>query len=279
MATTTTTFTFDLEDHRPSPHAWPARYPAITAELLDWMDERDICATVFVVGELAARDPHLVRSVADRGHEIGLHNWQHVQLTAQSPEQFRDGLRRGRQVIEDLTGTPLAGFRAPTGSLVPASHWAVDVLADEGFEYSSSVCPGRNPINSYPGAPRGPFRYPNGLLEFPAPVSGFGPLQLPYLGGTYIRVLPPPVLRLLDRLAPPTEGAVIYCHPYDFDVDEPFWWVPDVGWLSPLLWWGRAGMRRKVDALTAGGTSAPLGEQLERARLGPVFDPRPQRAA
>jgi peptidoglycan-N-acetylglucosamine deacetylase len=270
-----TTFTFDLEDHRPSPQAWPARYPAITESILDWMDGRGIRATVFVVGELAQRDPDLVRAVADRGHEIGLHNWRHVQLTAQRPDEFRAGIRRGKAALEDVIGSPVLGFRAPTGSLVPASSWAVDILAEEGYRYSSSVCPGRNPINSFPGAPEEPFRYPNGLLEFPAPVSGLGPFKLPYLGGTYIRVLPEPAHRVFRWLAPVTDGAVIYCHPYDFDVDEPFWWVGDVGWLSPLLWMGRSGFTAKLERLTAGGTSAPLGDQLHRAEQGPVFDPTP----
>jgi polysaccharide deacetylase family protein (PEP-CTERM system associated) len=228
---------------------------------------------VFVVGELAAADPALVRVVADRGHEIGLHNWSHVQLTTQTPDDFRAGVRRGKALLEDITGREVLGFRAPTGSLVPASRWAVDVLVDEGFAYSSSVCPGRNPINSYPGAPREPFRYRTGLLEFPAPVAGFGPLQIPYLGGTYLRVLPRPVHRVLRAVTPVPDAGVIYCHPYDFDPDEPFWWVADVGWLSPLLWWGRDGLIPKLERLTTDGTAPPLGEQLDRARRGPVFDP------
>jgi len=269
------TFTFDLEDHRPSAAAWPARYPAITRTMLDWMDAVGITSTVFVVGTVAEARPALVREVAARGHEVALHNWEHVQLTAQDPTSFRAGVRRGKALLEDLVGDEVAGFRAPTGSLVPATAWAVEILRDEGFSYSSSVCPGRNPINSFPGAPHGPFRYGNGLIEFPAPVAGAGPLQIPFLGGTYIRIIPSILHRALLRCQPPAAGAVIYCHPYDFDRGEPFWWVADVGALSPLLWVGRRGLARKLERLVRGGTAGPLRHQLAAARQGPVFDPRP----
>src|SRR6185312_14010591 len=97
--------------------------------------------------------------------------------------------------------------------------------------------------------------------------------QIPYLGGTYLRVLPRLALRLLCALQPPAEGAVLYCHPYDFDPDEPRWWVADVGPLTPLLWMGRRGLRAKLDRLVAAGTTPPLRDRLVDASLGPVFDP------
>ena len=271
-------FTFDLEDHRPSGAPWGPRYRGVTIDLLEWLAERDITATVFVVGTLALDDPALVRAVADRGHEIGLHNWSHTQITRQTPQGFRDGVRRGKGLLEDLVGDAVIGFRAPTGSLVPSTAWAVDVLLDEGYRYSSSVVPGHNPLNGFPGAPGRPFTYANGLAEFPAPMAGIGPAQLPYLGGTYLRILPRPALRLLCALEPPADGAVLYCHPYDFDAGEPFWWVDDVGPLSPLLWLGRRGLRAKVGRLVAAGTTPPLRDRLVEASLGPVFDPFAGRA-
>jgi len=267
------TFTFDLEDHRPSTSAWPPRYPELTERVLDWMDEQHITATVFVVGEIAERHPELVRAVADRGHEIGLHNWQHIQLTAQEPKAFRAGIRKGKALLEEVSGTEVIGFRAPTGSLTPESAWAIDILKEEGYRYSSSVCPGRNPINCFIGAPIYPFTYTNGLAEFPAPVAGFRLFNIPYLGGTYIRVLPSFLLRTIFRFAPRREGAVLYCHPYDFDTEEPFWWVADVGPLSPLLWMGRKTINRKLEVLIKDGVTGPLRDRLDTARAGQVFDP------
>lgn len=266
-------FTFDLEDHRPSRDAWPARFPEYTRRMLDWMDDHGIRATVFAVGEVAADHPDLVREVAARGHEIGLHNWQHLQLFLQTPAEFEAGIRRGKAVLEDITGVEVLGFRAPTGSMTRATSWSLEILAEAGFGYSSSVCPAPNPINGFPGAPRVPFMWSCGMAEFPAPLIGSGRFNLPYLGGTTIRLLPTPLLQVCNRLTPDTGNTILYCHPYDFDEDEPFWWVEDVGRLAPLLWVGRRGMWRKLDRLVAGGTAPPLGEQLDLARAGGVFDP------
>lgn len=268
------TFTFDLEDHRPADRPWPARYPRLTRVVLDWLDDHAISATVFVVGSLALDHPDLMVEIAARGHDVALHNWEHVQLTAQTPAQFREGVRRGKATLEDLTGTEVVGFRAPTASLVPATTWAVDVLVEEGFAYSSSVCPAPNPLNGFPGAPLAPFTFAGGLCEFPVRIARLGPVQLPFLGGTYLRVLPRPVVSLLCRRYPP-DATPLYCHPYDFDVDEPFWWVGDVGWMSPLLWVGRRSLLAKLERLAAHGTAPPLRDQLERARAGVVFDHRP----
>jgi hypothetical protein len=196
-----------------------------------------------------------------------------VQLPRQTPDGFRDGVRRGKAVVEDLVGAEVRGFRAPTGSLVPVSAWAVDVLLDEGYAYSSSVIPGHNPLYGFPGAPDRPFTYTNGLAEFPVSMAGIGPLRVPFLGGTYLRLLPRPALDLLRRVDPPPDGAIVYVPPYDFDRDEPFWWVDDVGMLSPLLWAGRRGLRAKLEALARAGTTPPLGERLVDAAIGPVFDP------
>lgn len=267
------TFTFDLEDHRPHSDAWPSRYPDLTRALLGWLDERAITATVFIVGTLASEAPDLVNEIAERGHEIGLHNWHHVALTSQTPRSFREGVRRGKALLEELTGRTVAGFRAPTGSLVPNTLWAVDVLAEEGFSYSSSVVPGRNPLHSFPGAPTHPFRHQSGLAEFPAPMSGPKWCALPFLGGTYLRLIPQRVHDAMARSAPIEPGAFLYCHPYDFDTDERFWWVGDVGPLSPLLWIGRRGLLAKLDHLMAMGSAPPLGNLLDLADRGGIWSP------
>jgi len=259
------TLSFDLEDHRPSPDAWPERYTASTERLLAWLEERKIRATVFVVGELAAAEPALVRSIADAGHEIGLHHWQHVQLMRQTPDEMRDGARRGKAVLEDLLGVPVLGFRAPTASLVRQTVRAADILAEEGYAYSSSVIPARNPLFGFDGLPSHPFRWPSGLAEFPMHVGGIGPVKLPYVSGTYLRILPWPVIRALTANQPWAAGASTYFHPYDIDPDEPFWWLDDAGWMSPLLWLNRKHMLDRLDKLFADGGAPPLGELLHLA--------------
>lgn len=273
------TFTLDLEDHRPDERA-ELRFPSLTARLLDDLDDLGVRATVFVVGELAERVPALVAEIAQRGHEVGLHGWRHEPLPTRTPGQLRHEVHRGRALLEDVTGAAVVGFRAPTFSLVPDSAWATDVLADEGFTYSSSVLPARNPLFGWPGAPTGPFRWPSGLVEVPCPVAGVGPAAVPTLGGVYLRVLPWGVVRR-TRNRPSTPLPWIYAHPYDFDPDEPFWVVPDAGPAgSRLLWRHREAMWPRVAALLRTGAAGSLGDRvaaLDRGTL-PVF-PAPAAAS
>ena len=142
----------------------------MTREVLDFLDAREVRGTFFVVGETAEAHPELVREVAARGHEVGLHGWRHQPLTELTADAFRADAQRGKDLLEELTGAPVLGFRAPTFSLVPESRWAVDVLADTGFTYSSSVLPARSPLFGDPTLPTTPFRWPNGLVELPCPV-------------------------------------------------------------------------------------------------------------
>lgn len=267
------TFTLDLEDHRPHP-AIEARHPAVTRRILDELDQRGITGTFFIVGVIAEAEPKLVREIAGAGHELGLHGWRHKVLTEQTPDELADHLRRGKELLEDLGQQEVVGFRAPTFSLVAETVWATDVLLDAGYRYSSSVLPGPSPLYGFPGAPRDPFRWPNGLAELPVATTGLGRAQLPYLGGTYLRVLPRPLITLAHRRG----GRRLpwtYVHPYDIDTEEPYWVVPDAGWMSPALWIGRAGLLAKLDHLGDGDGrfGPPLRDRIHLADEGPVFRP------
>lgn len=273
------TFTLDLEDHRPSAAA-PFRVPALLDELLGLLDELAVVGTVFVVGELADRHPDLVRAVVEGGHEVALHAWRHVPLTDLSPDDFRRETARAKARLEDLAGVSVDGYRAPTFSLVPETAWAADELAELGFTYSSSVLPARNPLYGWPGAPAEPFRWPSGLVELPVPVARLGPVGLPYLGGVYLRVLPELAVRGLLALTSP-RAPWLYCHPYDLDVDESYWVVPDAGRLgSRLLWLNRRRMRARIVRLVGDGAGPPLAVRAGRLAADlPIVDLRPGRAA
>ena len=256
------TFTLDLEDHR-APESTEERYPALTRRVLEFLRHRGVRGTFFVTGEIAERAPELVGDVADAGHEIGFHGWHHVPLPRLTPVQLRADAKRGKDLLEDVSGTPVIGFRAPLFSLVPESRWAVDVLAEVGFTYSSSVLPARNPLFGDPAAPATAFRWPNGLIELPCPVARVAGLGLPYLGGVYLRALPTPVASAARRLFGSEQTLWIYCHPYDFDPDESFWVAPEVGRFgSRLLFYNRRRMFTKVEALLRAGVAPPLGERL-----------------
>lgn len=255
------TFTLDLEDHRLDRTA-PRRYPAITRELLDLLAAREVRGTFFVTGEVAEDDPGLVREVASRGHEIGLHSYHHVPLTQLTPEAFRAETKLGRELLERLSGREVVGYRAPTFSLVRTSLWATELLTELGFAYSSSILPARNPLFGFPGCPDVPFRWPSGLVEVPCPVLGIGALAVPFLGGVFLRVLPWGAVELGRRRHAAAPLRMTYCHPYDFDPDEPFWAVEAHWWENRLLWAGRRRMRARMERLLDAGAAPPLVEQV-----------------
>lgn len=256
------TFTFDVEDHRPD-HTAELRLLDATHRVLDFCAERGVVGSVYVVGEVVRDHPGLVREIAAQGHELGLHGWSHTPITQLTPEAFREQTARGKELLEEVAGQEVVGFRAPTFSLVPETVWATEILVELGFTYSSSILPGWSPLFGFPGLPREPFTWPSGLAELPAPIIKLGPLGLPVVGGTYLRVLPWPIVRLGMRDRPLGPVPFTYCHPYDADPGEPYWVVPGTGrLLSPLLWYGRKRILRRVDRLLAGGVAPPLRDRL-----------------
>lgn len=268
------TVTIDLEDHRPGPTR-PARYPDQMRRWLDHLDERGIRATVFVVGAVARRSPELVAEVAARGHEVGLHNFDHWALFSCRPDTFARRVGDARAHLEDLAGVPVTGFRAPAGTLVPATAWATEALAEAGFAYSASALPAQTYGVGFPGCPATPFRWPSGLAELPCPVLARGGVGVPFLGGTFLQVLPPFVVRRATAGLVPGSVPWVYGHPHDIDVLEPLYRVEEVGWWGTvLLWINRGRMFERADALVADRVGPPLAERL--AALGdglPTFDP------
>ena len=258
------TFTLDVEDYT-APGLEP-RALATTRRILEFLGERKVRGTFFVVGEFAEAHGELVKEIASGGHEVGLHSYRHTPLTEADPETFRREIGSARAFMEDLAGQAVVGFRAPAFSLVASSAWATDVLAELGFRYSSSVLPAKSPLYGYPGRPRVPHRWPSGLLELPCPVADLGPITNPYLGGIYFRVLPWTAVRYGLGRAHPDEVLWAYLHPYDFDPGEPFQKRPDLGpWKSRLQWLYRRRMYDRVDRLFSQGAAAPpLAERIAR---------------
>jgi polysaccharide deacetylase family protein (PEP-CTERM system associated) len=259
------TVTFDLEDNRRSSAQEP-RFVAMSHRFLDFAEQRGITATVFIVGEIARSHPDLVRAVAGAGHEIALHGLRHVALDEVGEGHLERELREGRELLEQVAQVPVRGFRAPIFSLTPGTAWAVESIRAAGFAYSSSVLPAASPLHGWPGAPRIPFCWENGLLELPCPVGGAGPLLVPFLGGIYLRYVP---LALARRFLRGMDGRAVawsYSHPYDIDPDEDFFVMPYAGWLTSRILHTRRGvtlaaLERRIAA--GGGPGRPLGEIVE----------------
>lgn len=247
------TFTFDLEQHRSD---GLIRYAKVADLTLDALAELGVSATFFVVGDVAAESPELVRRIADAGHEIACHDLVHEAWHRRTPERLQQDLTRARELLEDIVGGQVLGVRAPFFSLTARTPWAPDVISASGFSYSSSVLPAANPISGFPGAPRRPYRWPTGLLELPVPVFGRGALALPILGGFYLRFTP---MSLVSRLIDEPGGQALwtYVHAYDLDAEEPRSSVHGSGrLLTLLLSLGRRRMSARLFGMFGGGVAA-----------------------
>lgn len=193
--------------------------------LLDLLARHGARGTFFVLGWVAERHPRVVEQIAAAGHEIGSHGWDHKRVIHLTPEAFRESVRRSKQVLEDLTGTPVLGFRAPSFSIVPGREWALDLLLEEGYRYDSSLFPVRRNGYGYPSGGRDAYwieRAAGQLLEVPPATVRFSGVTLPAGGGAYFRLFPYRFVRSALRAAR-TRGtaATFYIHPWEVDPEQP----------------------------------------------------------
>lgn len=204
---------------------WPSRVERNTQLLLKLFDEAAATATFFVLGWVAGKYPALVREIASRGHEIASHGMFHQMLTEQTVDSFRIDARDSKAVLEDVSGTPVIGFRAPSYSVNRDTLWAIDVLAESGYEYDSSVYPIRRRRYGYPDGPTRPAMMRGercALAEFPLPTLPIGSFRLPVLSGAYLRLLPSSLtLHALQHHLTRREPLVVNVHPWELDPDQP----------------------------------------------------------
>ena len=206
--------------------ALPSRVVDATRRLLDTFDETDSRATFFVLGWVAKRQSALVREIAERGHEIACHGYAHELVYEIGPKRFREDLRRARTAIGEACGVQPRGYRAPSYSITDRSLWALDILAEEGFDYDSSIFPIHHHRYGIPDFSRTPVRIelPEGrsIREFPMTTIQAGPVRLPLSGGAYLRFFPPALFRWgFRRLIAAGEPVVLYVHPWEVDPDQP----------------------------------------------------------
>jgi polysaccharide deacetylase family protein (PEP-CTERM system associated) len=212
--------------------AYPSRVVESTRRVLDLFGRWQARGTFFFVGWVARRFPGLVREVRDQGHELACHGYWHRPVHRMTESEFRTDLRDARDAIEQAGGVPVVGFRAPTWSINRASGWALEILADEGFHYDSSIFPVRHDLYGTPDAPRFPYVHalPSGrrLHEFPPTTVRVLGVNLPGAGGGYLRILPLAytrwVLRRLENAE--KQPAMVYVHPWELDPGQPRVAVP-----------------------------------------------------
>jgi polysaccharide deacetylase family protein (PEP-CTERM system associated) len=218
--------------------AWGKFEPRVeqnTRRLLDLCARYDVKGTFFTLGWVAERWPDLVRDIQAAGHELGTHGQDHRRVTKMTPAEFREDVRRSKQTIEDIAGTPVIGYRAPNYSIVRETFWAMDILMEEGFRYDSSIFPiwhDHYGIPDFPRFPR-PVKGENGsaLHEFPISTIRFAGMNLPFVGGGYLRHFPLSFIRWgMHRLnSHERRPAILYIHPWELDPGQP---VQPVGLLK-----------------------------------------------
>ena len=197
-----------------------------TDRLLEILGEHGVRGTFFVLGWVADRFPELARRIAGAGHEIASHGYGHRLVYDQTPEAFRQDVRRAKRLLEDATGQAVVGYRAPSYSIVPRSLWALDVLIEEGHTYDASIFPIQHDRYGIPVSARHPYvveRKSGRLVEAPASTTQIGTTNLPIAGGGYFRLLPYRWTRWGIGRVNQTEGrpVIFYLHPWEIDPAQP----------------------------------------------------------
>jgi len=196
-----------------------------TRRMLGWLAERDVRCTCFVLGEVAEAFPGLIREIAAGGHELGVHGYYHRQVFKLNPESFRREVADAKALIEDIAGSPVSGHRAPAFSIMPETSWALDVLADVGFEYDSSIYPIKGSRYGWPGFPLDihEMQLDGGGRIIEAPLSTVSILgrRFPSCGGGYLRHFPGFVTQYAIGRVARNRPAIVYLHPYEIETDCP----------------------------------------------------------
>jgi polysaccharide deacetylase family protein (PEP-CTERM system associated) len=201
-----------------------ARAADNTQRLLELLEKANIRVTMFVLGKFAEAFPQVVRQIRAAGHEVASHGHGHVEIFKLSRTEFADDIRRSKDFLEQILGEPVRGYRASDFSVVRGTLWALEELAEAGFEYDSSIFPVRHRRYGIPGWPVQPVLVKlakgKSIVEFPIATFQFFSRSWPVGGGGYHRLLPGFFSRFLAERVLSSAPFVFYCHPYEFDPRE-----------------------------------------------------------
>jgi polysaccharide deacetylase family protein (PEP-CTERM system associated) len=205
--------------------ALPLRVTDNVLRVLDMFAEADVKATFFTLGWVAHRNGALIRRIADAGHEVASHGWDHARVFSLDRKSFGEDIARARKVLEDASGTKVTGYRAPSFSIDHRTPWAYEELAEQGYVYSSSVAPVAHDHYGWPDAPRVAFNPlpQRPLIEIPVTTAILGGRRVAAGGGGFFRVLPYAFSRWAIRQVNRQDRrpAVFYFHPWEIDPDQP----------------------------------------------------------
>jgi polysaccharide deacetylase family protein (PEP-CTERM system associated) len=257
--------------HREDWPTWESRVVRNTQILLEMFARHQVHSTFFILGYVAEKHPDLVREIAAAGHEVACHSYYHRLVYTQTPEEFRQDLRSAKQQLEDLIGSAVLGYRAPSYSITAQSLWALDILIEEGFVYDSSIFPVHHDRYGMPEAERFPhlLHRPAGeIIEFPPSTVRVGGMNWPISGGGYFRLYPYSLFRQGWRRINKREAevAIFFLHPWEIDPAQPI--VPGT---RLNIWRHRVNLKRtqaKLERLLKDFSFAPVRQVLAQKNLG-----------
>ena len=273
--------TIDVEDYfqvaalveavrREDWHSMEYRVEANTQRILNLLDRHKAKATFFILGWVAEKSPELVRTIEKAGHEIASHGYSHQLIYNQTPGVFREETRRSKAILEDITGQSIIGYRAASYSITQQSRWALDILAEEGFVWDSSIFPVHHDRYGMPDAPRWPHTLTTdkgySLAEFPLSTLKLPGYTLPIAGGGYFRLFPYWFSRWgLGSINHQGQPFVFYLHPWEVDPDQP---RLDVKWLSRFRHYNNLDVcEARLDRLISQFAFVPMGDVLRNQGL------------
>ena len=215
---------FDPYVSRDSWEQYPGRVEENMDRILEMFSRNAIKATFFTLGWIAMKYPALVKKIVDDGHDLASHGWDHRMVTQLNRSEFEQDVAKSKQMLEQVSGSRVIGYRAPSYSFTKANDWAHAVLAEQGYRYSSSVAPIKHAFYGIPDAPRFAHDCENGaILEIPITTTRMLGRNLPCGGGGWFRLYPYFVSKwALDRVTK-SEGrsAIFYFHPWEIDPEQP----------------------------------------------------------
>lgn len=247
-----------------------------TNQILELLSKFNTKATFFTLGQVAETFPTLIKSIANEGHEISVHGYNHLQFFRMTPKQAKEELSRAKKILEDLSGQEIMGHRAPAFSVMPATAWALDIIAECGFRYDSSIIPIKGKRYGWPGFPEQPVILRtlkgNQLVELPISVTKIFGKSIPFSGGGYLRLYPFEFTKWAFQREIRKGVVNLYLHPYELDTDRyPDYYFQAMKTHSlPLQlkmrsnWIGRKGVYGKLEALLKRYDFGPINKFMSK---------------
>ncbi|MCH2192286.1 MAG: DUF3473 domain-containing protein [Gammaproteobacteria bacterium] len=203
-----------------------------THRLLDLFAENNVKSTFFTLGWVAKRCPDVIKRIVDEGHELASHGLEHQRATTMSQSQFREDVYASKSILEDVGGTSIKGYRAPSFSVNDSNTWVYEVLVEHGFVYSSSTYPIKHDLYGVPQWPRFIYERKEGITEIPIPTIRKKGVNVGIGGGGFYRLYPYWLSkkRIMAFMEAESAPYSFYFHPWEIDPEQPF--IKEANWRS-----------------------------------------------